>query len=170
MFSIQMSLKSFVGSTFTGAAPNVKYCFSTSVNGGAAQGADCLLMQGGCSGGTNVGESRLLGSGEETAGGPVAMPTAYELHANYPNPFNPSTVINYDLPEASMVRLSIYNILGQEVATLVNGVVEGGYRSVTWNADEKGGVPSGIYIYRMQATSLTTGKEFVKVNKMVLMK
>ena len=100
------------------------------------------------------------------------IPEEYALHANYPNPFNPTTSIKFDLPEQSVVRLSVFNILGQEVAVLVNGVVEAGFRNVEWNATAQSGyaLPSGVYIYRMQATALSSGKEFIQTNKMVLMK
>ena len=101
-----------------------------------------------------------------------AAPKSYALHQNYPNPFNPTTEIKFDLPEASSVRLSVFNILGQEVATLVNGAMDAGYQSLEWNSANHEGValPSGIYIYRLQATSMTSGKEFHEVMKMVLMK
>ncbi len=113
--------------------------------------------------------------GRETiVGGSIeeVMPTQYNLSSNYPNPFNPSTVINYEVPEPSYVRLAVYNMLGQEVATLVDGVVEPGVRAVEWNASNGSGavLPSGIYIYKMQATSLTSEKGFQTVKKMMLMK
>jgi flagellar hook assembly protein FlgD len=70
------------------------------------------------------------------------------------------------------VKLSVFNILGQLVATLVNGQVEAGYQAVEWNTDNSSGIslPSGIYIYRIDATSSTSGKSFSQVKKMVLMK
>ena len=93
------------------------------------------------------------------------MPTEYALSQNYPNPFNPSTVINYSLPSASDVSLKIYNTLGQEVATLVNGYQEAGRFNVTFNASN---LASGIYIYRINAKS--NKKEFSSIKKFVLMK
>jgi len=98
-------------------------------------------------------------------GGP-AVPDVFALHQNYPNPFNPITTIRYDVPEESMVRLDIYNILGQKVRTLVNSVHQPGYHAVQWNGTNDFGVPvaSGMYIYRIQA------KDFVAVKKLVLMK
>jgi hypothetical protein len=100
------------------------------------------------------------------------MPSAFALHANYPNPFNPTTVIAFDLPEASTVKLTVFNVLGQQVATLVNGTVAAGFQSVVWDADNHNGtaVPSGLYFYRVEARSLTTNQEFVEVRKMLLMK
>jgi hypothetical protein len=103
----------------------------------------------------------------ETNGKPVE----YQLHQNYPNPFNPTTLIKYDVPEASIVRLTVFNILGQEVASLVNGVVDAGYHQVEWNSTNSHGLtlPSGIYIYRIDATSVKTG-EFHRAKKMMLIK
>ena len=89
------------------------------------------------------------------------IPTKFALYQNYPNPFNPSTTISYDLPERARVKLSVYNILGQEVATLVDGEQEPGRYGVKFDAS---GLPSGIYFYRLEA-----GK-FVDVKKMILIK
>ena len=99
--------------------------------------------------------------GENATANIEAVPTTYDISQNYPNPFNPTTSINYQLPEATNVTLKIYNTLGQEVATLVDGWVEAGYHTVTWNAFS---VPSGVYIYRMKAGS------FTKTARMVLLK
>jgi hypothetical protein len=169
VLALQISLKSIIGSTFTGPDPRVIYGYSTTVNGGAPFGIDSLLMRDQCSGGSNVGQT--LRSGENEQSSVSAIPTEYALHENYPNPFNPTTLIRYDLPEASTVTLSVFNILGQKVATLVNGEVAAGYQTAEWNASNSSGVsvPSGIYLYRLQVTSLN-GKEFHEVKKMVLMK
>ncbi|MBI3365852.1 MAG: T9SS type A sorting domain-containing protein [Ignavibacteriae bacterium] len=122
-------------------------------------------------GATSTGQIIQQGSEEEVNSASV-KPTKFALHTNYPNPFNPTTSIKFDLPEQSVVRLSVFNILGQEVAVLVNGVVEAGFREVEWNTTTGNGVvlPSGIYLYRIQATSLSSDKEFTQINKMVLMK
>ena len=87
----------------------------------------------------------------ETA--PDLQPTAYMLHQNYPNPFNPSTKIRFSVPEPSDVRITIYNLLGQEVRTLFAGLVNRGTEQVIWDARDNSGVqvPSGMYIYRMTA-------------------
>jgi hypothetical protein len=109
---------------------------------------------------------------EQTLDQPAALPGEFSLHENYPNPFNPTTKISFDIPAQSMVRLSVFNILGQEVATLVNGVVDAGFQSVEWSATSNMGtvLPSGLYMYRIQAISVATGEKFTQVRKMMLMK
>ena len=85
----------------------------------------------------------------------------YGLHQNYPNPFNPVTTINFQLQQSDFVELKIYNLLGEEVATLVNENKNAGYYSIRFNADK---LPSGMYIYRIQAG------EFSDVKKMLFLK
>ncbi len=94
------------------------------------------------------------------------IPTDYSLEQNYPNPFNPATTISFSVPEAGLVRLAVYNVLGQEVKTLVNSARNAGNYRVTWDATNEHGekVNSGLYIYRLQAGNK------VLSNKMVLMK
>ena len=94
------------------------------------------------------------------------LPTAYGLSQNFPNPFNPTTSIEFALPEASEVSLEIYNLLGQKVRTLVNGYVPAGYINTSWDGLNQNGkeVSSGTYIYRLQTAEQTFSK------KMVLMK
>jgi len=96
----------------------------------------------------------------------IAIPEKYELSQNFPNPFNPMTTIRYALPEKSNVRLTIYNMLGKEVRTLVNGVEEAGYKSVIWDGLDQYGrsLSTGVYIYRIQAG------DFTQTRKMVFMK
>jgi hypothetical protein len=97
--------------------------------------------------------------------GPV-VPESFGLSQNYPNPFNPTTDIDFALPEASNVELSVYNILGQKVITLVNKQMDAGNHKVTWaGVDESGStVASGVYFYRINAGS------FTEVKKMTLLK
>ena len=94
------------------------------------------------------------------------IPLEFALHQNYPNPFNPITTINYDLPQQSHVNIMIYDILGREVAKLVNSEISAGYQSVIWNTRNNLGAPvsAGIYFYQIQT------KDFVKTKKMVLLK
>ena len=88
-------------------------------------------------------------------------PSRPELLGNYPNPFNPSTTIRYDLPARSHVTLSVFNTLGQEVAALQNGDQEAGYHSVRFDGT---GLASGVYFYRLQAGT------YVETRKLLLMK
>jgi hypothetical protein len=76
------------------------------------------------------------------------LPTEFALHQNYPNPFNPSTTINFDLPQDVNVQITVFNILGQRVAVLVDGVMRAGYHQVVFNANR---FASGAYIYEMRA-------------------
>jgi len=92
-------------------------------------------------------------------------PRAFDLSQNYPNPFNPSTKIEYSLPQAGTVSLKVYNVLGDEVATLVNGHQEAGSHDVTFNAGiGTRSLSSGVYFYRLDAGS------FVSTKKLILMK
>jgi hypothetical protein len=169
IISVKYNVKSIQGSTYSGAPPTCQYNFVSSISGTPINpSADSISAAPGCSAGIGVGKAGL-GDASEMSN---AVPAQYALHANYPNPFNPTTQIKFDLPEASTVRLSVFNILGQEVATLVDGAMGAGYQSVEWNTANLQGsaLPSGIYMYRLQATSMTTGKEFHDVMKMVLMK
>jgi len=96
------------------------------------------------------------------------FPKEFMICQNYPNPFNPSTVIKYQLPVNSLVTLKIYNVLGQEVGMLVNGIQEAGYKSVEWNANN---VTSGIYFYRIEAVSVSDpSNRFMQVKKMLLLR
>ena len=85
----------------------------------------------------------------------------FSLEQNYPNPFNPSTLINYQIPNSGFVSLKVYDIIGNEVATLVNKQQTAGNYSVQFNAS---GLPSGVYLYRLQAGSR------VETRKMTLLK
>ncbi len=95
-----------------------------------------------------------------------AQAAAFELKGNYPNPFNPETVIKFYLPQDSKVNLKVYNILGQVVNTLVDEPLTAGDHSVTWNGKNEQGrdVASGVYFYRIQAGS------FESIQKMTLLR
>jgi hypothetical protein len=94
------------------------------------------------------------------------IPTEFALHENYPNPFNPTTQIRFDLAEMGNVTLAIYNMLGQKVKTFNMQSAQAGYHSLTWNATNDLGAPvsGGVYLYQLQ----TEG--FIKTKKMVLLK
>ena len=95
-----------------------------------------------------------------------SMPIQYALYQNYPNPFNPVTTIRYDLPKQSYVTITIYDMLGREVTTLVNQHQNAGSKSILWNATDLYGktVSNGIYLYKIQAG------DYIDTNKMILLK
>ena len=96
------------------------------------------------------------------------IPQTYALYNNYPNPFNPSTQLNFDLPVNSVVKITVYNILGEVTDLLVNSELAAGRYSYTWNA---AGLASGIYIYRIEAVSVMNSNEsFTSTKKMMLIK
>ncbi len=94
---------------------------------------------------------------EETAS---KLPSNFQLAQNYPNPFNPTTVIRYQLPAASHITLKVYDVLGREVETLVDGKQNAGYYNVTFNASK---LSSGVYIYRLQSENISISKKLVLV-------
>ncbi len=93
--------------------------------------------------------------------GMTALPKDFALEQNYPNPFNPTTIINFQLPNDKYMTLKVYNVLGQEVATVAGGMQEAGYRSVSFDGSN---LPSGVYFYRM------TAGNFSAMKKMLLLK
>jgi hypothetical protein len=97
------------------------------------------------------------------------QPTAYALEQNYPNPFNPTTNIRYQMSEIGYLKLAVYDMLGREVAVLVNERKEAGVYSVTWNA---AGIASGMYVYRMEVRdpSAGSGKGYVQSRTLLLLK
>ncbi len=90
----------------------------------------------------------------------LGAPKKFELSQNYPNPFNPTTTISYNIPEATNVKLTIFNILGQEIRTLVNEFKEAGVHTVNFNASE---LNSGLYIYKLQAGTFTLTKKMTLI-------
>ena len=94
------------------------------------------------------------------------IPTVFALHENYPNPFNPTTTLRFDLPDISDITLTIYNMLGQRVRTFNMNDTPAGYHSIKWNATNDYGDPvgAGVYLYQLRAN------QFVKTRKMVLLK
>jgi|GEM_PF-1704706 len=101
-----------------------------------------------------------------------AIPEAFALMQNYPNPFNPTTTIRYSLPKDAFVSLKIYNILGQEVATLWNDFQNVGTFNITWNGKNNAGlqVASGMYLYRIEAKPADGSQPFTSLKKMILLK
>jgi hypothetical protein len=88
----------------------------------------------------------------------VELPLEYSLEQNYPNPFNPSTTIKYSIPEDGFVKLAVYNMLGEEVATIVSNVQKAGRYEVNFNA---AGLSSGVYVYRIEAANFTSAKKLM---------
>ncbi|MCH8034452.1 MAG: T9SS type A sorting domain-containing protein [Bacteroidetes bacterium] len=114
-----------------------------------------------------VGPAGVTAYGVSGCSGPVTsvendeIPVSYSLSQNYPNPFNPSTLIKYSVPENGFVRLSIYNLVGEEISVLVNETVDAGFYEVAFNAAN---LSSGTYFYRLQAGNT------IQVKKMVLLR
>ena len=94
------------------------------------------------------------------------LPITYNLYNAYPNPFNPLTTIRYDVPKDELVNITIYDIMGRIIKTMVNTEITAGYKSIIWNATNDRGSPvsAGIYLYMIQAG------EFRQTKKMVLLK
>ena len=113
-----------------------------------------------------IGEDNMILSAGSDAMDITPVPSEFSLHDNYPNPFNPITTINYDLPKDAYVNLIIYDILGREVANLAGKKMLAGYQTITWNTRNNEGNPvaAGIYFYQIQT------RDFVKTKKMVLLK
>ncbi|MFQ5570554.1 MAG: T9SS type A sorting domain-containing protein [Rhodothermales bacterium] len=88
------------------------------------------------------------------------MPGTYALGQNYPNPFNPTTTIPFTVPEGGIVELRVYNVLGQEVATLVDEYLPAGTHEVSWEAR---GLSSGTYLYVIKAASFTQTRRMILV-------
>jgi flagellar hook assembly protein FlgD len=88
------------------------------------------------------------------------------LHSAYPNPFNPSTRIAFTLPSQSVTKISVYNLLGQEIAVLANETYQAGTHEVVWNGRDRLGnsMPSGVYMYQMKAG------DRIQARKMLLIK
>ena len=95
---------------------------------------------------------------------PIA--SSYELSQNYPNPFNPTTHIRFNIPETGLVNITIYDMLGRQIKSLINQTLDAGYISIIWDATNDYGKPvsAGIYLYQIQAG------EYISTKKMVLLK
>lgn len=95
------------------------------------------------------------------------LPASYKLYPNYPNPFNPSTNIRYSLPEISKVKITVYNILGEQIELLSDKIEPAGFHNISWNASS---FASGVYIFRVNAESISSNKTFGESIKLLLVK
>jgi len=120
-----------------------------------------VALKTGATDGSVVGDPNWFNIVLSVPQSPSAAPQTFALSQNYPNPFNPSTKIDFTIPSNTLVQMRIYNVLGQEVATLVNETLTAGSHTVTFDASR---LASGIYMYKITAGS------FVSTRKMVLMK
>jgi subtilisin family serine protease/photosystem II stability/assembly factor-like uncharacterized protein len=143
--------------------PQTTFPFSGSIYHGAFVDTSAGWMV------TSFGEVLLYNGTVPTFTAPTEsqQPTSFALEQNYPNPFNPSTTIRFRVPSRSRVKLTIYNMLGQQIAEVANKEFDAGSYEQVWS----GTVASGIYFYRIEATpDGNPGKKFVDVKKMVLIK
>jgi len=103
---------------------------------------------------------------------PLTVPDQFIVYQNYPNPFNPSTTIGYKLSQQSSVKVTVYNLQGQEIKSFALGEQAAGSQKVVWDGRNSDGAPlaSGVYVYRVRAVSMQDGKIFDKSAKMVLLK
>jgi regulation of enolase protein 1 (concanavalin A-like superfamily) len=143
--------------------------FSTYVLNFLGTTGDAIRIAG-APGGTmkyiSVGELRVFRSGSTEVTPSDSKPATFNLEQNYPNPFNPSTTIQFQVPYTSNVNISVFNVLGQRVKTLVDRLMGQGTTQITWDGnDERGNaVTTGVYLYRMQAG------EYLSTRKMMLTK
>ena len=118
------------------------------------------------------GRGGVADEGEPQPQASLALPIEFGLSASIPNPFSRMTAVRLSLPERSNVRLSVFNILGQEVAVLTNREFPAGIQTVEWSATAKSGAPvaPGVYFFRMRATGMDTRKEFTQTQKVLFIK
>jgi hypothetical protein len=119
----------------------------------------------------NVGMT-MKSSGPVTGTETESVPTSYRLDQNYPNPFNPATTISFEMPAAGAARLTVFNLLGEEVVTLVDGLLQAGHHSAVWGGTDFAGRPvsSGLYFYQLTVANESGQPEFSRILKMMLLK
>ena len=107
-----------------------------------------------------------------TASPDIKIPEAFALHQNYPNPFNPTTTIPFALPTESKVKIEVFNLLGQRVAILEDGVMQAGHHKIAWSGNSISGLSlaSGIYIVKFSAEGTVVNTKYENINKMLLLK
>jgi len=123
--------------------------------------------------GANIGgegtfsSSRLFTTGTTDVEAVPGVPKEFSLLQNYPNPFNPTTTIRYDVPKAAHVKITVYDILGRQVAVLVDAMQAASKYKVDWNPS---GLSTGVYFYRMEARSQDGSANYTSVQKLLFMK
>jgi hypothetical protein len=162
-----------IGDTASVSAFDQSYCIATgpfTLAPGATDTA-CFVMLGGAN--LNGLKTAVLSARAHYRqatpvddDGGINLPSAYQLDQNHPNPFNPQTVIGYTLPRTERVSLSVYNLLGQRITTLIDQIQSAGNHSVTWDGADREGRPvaSGVYFYRLKSG------DFAQTKKMLLLK
>ena len=165
--------KLVTGSKGIGGAIDLSTYFTTDILGakrpiGAAWDMGAFQYSSGVSGGGGTLPTSTLNLTALIETIITGIPMNFAISQNYPNPFNPSTKINYQVPNDARVILEVYNIAGQKVAELVNQDQSAGYYTVDFGTTGK--LSSGVYIYRINASDKTTGKNFTETKKMMLLK
>jgi photosystem II stability/assembly factor-like uncharacterized protein len=122
---------------------------ASTLNFGLVRRAAQLMLATGAEMAGTLGKDEYAGNGQ---------PKDFRLYQNYPNPFNPTTTIKFQIPKSNYVTIKIFDMLGREVATLVDGVREAGHYNVNWNAEH---FSSGVYIYRLQTEKFRQSKKLV---------
>ncbi|HET6272929.1 MAG TPA: FlgD immunoglobulin-like domain containing protein, partial [Bacteroidota bacterium] len=134
----------------------------------ASAGANAYLKAVSGTGGITSGYFVVTGVDDQ----PEELPGSFTLMQNYPNPFNPSTTIRYALPKDAFVTLKVYNLLGQEVASLRDEMQNVGFHDVVWNGRNNAGqtIASGVYFYRLEARPADGAEPFTSFKKMLMLK
>ena len=153
-----------LGSDIDGEAASDYSGSSVSMNSAADRVAIGAPLNDGTA--NTAGHVRVYSLAELFIDSQQLLPDKFTLDQNYPNPFNPITTLRYELPENGLVNITIYDMLGRKVKTLVNQTQDAGYRSVVWDATNDNGKPvsAGIYLYQIQAGGN------MQTKKMVLLK
>ena len=153
-----------LGSDIDGEAQGDYSGTSVSMNSAGDRVAIGALLNDGTA--SNAGHVRVYSLAELFIDSQQLLPDKFTLDQNYPNPFNPITTLRYELPENGLVNITIYDMVGRQVKTLVNQRQDAGYRSVVWDATNDNGKPvsAGIYLYQIQAGGN------MQTKKMVLLK
>ncbi|MEK9137952.1 MAG: immunoglobulin domain-containing protein, partial [Bacteroidota bacterium] len=149
-FSTQFTTSGFSGTVSNG---RLRFWFAPYATAGDVYYIDNVVLE------KVMTSGAMLAQGESSSTENL-LPTQYSLGQNYPNPVNPSTTIRYALPVASHVTLKVFNLLGQEVAALVKGIQDAGFKSVTFDAS---GLPSAVYFYKLQAGDFVETKRLLVV-------